>query len=116
VSYLGNNLANGLLGQAYGLADYKLQLEKQKAETEKRETEMIDRIAHRIVEIIEGKFKMAANLKKSVKTKTDANTGRTKLERVHTYDASKTRQIAKKKKAKDDTGRVVSKAKARAAR
>ena len=41
---------------------------------------------------------MAANLKKTVKPKTDAKTGRTKLERVHTYDVSAKRKIAKSKK------------------
>lgn len=45
-----------------------------------------------------------------VKLKTDAK-GKTTLARVHSYDASKTRRIAKSKKRS-----VVSKAKARAAR
>lgn len=34
------------------------------------------------------------------KTKTDPKTGKTKLERVHTYDASKSRKIAKSKTRK----------------
>lgn len=44
-----------------------------------------------------------------MKTKTDPKTGKTKLTRVHTYDASKTRKIAKSK-----TKRVVSPARAAA--
>lgn len=46
-----------------------------------------------------------------VKTKTDAKTGKTTLERVHTYDASKARKIAKSK-----TKRVVAPARAKAGR
>lgn len=42
---------------------------------------------------------MAANLKKTVKLKTDA-TGKTKIERVHAFDASKKRRIAKSKKVR----------------
>lgn len=52
---------------------------------------------------------MAANLKKTVKTKTDKTTGKTTLERVHTYDASAKRKIAKSK-----TKRVVTPARAAA--
>ena len=44
-----------------------------------------------------------------MKSKTDPKTGKTKLTRVHTYDASKTRKIAKSK-----TKRVVSPARAAA--
>lgn len=44
-----------------------------------------------------------------MKTKTDPKTGKTKLTRVHTYDASKTRKIAKSK-----AKRVVSPARAAA--
>jgi len=51
---------------------------------------------------------MAANLKKTVKLKTDAK-GKTKVARVHTYDASKSRKIAKSK-----TKRVVTPARAAA--
>jgi hypothetical protein len=51
---------------------------------------------------------MAANLKKTVTVKID-KTGKTKLARVHTYDASKTRKIAKSK-----AKRVVSPARAAA--
>lgn len=43
---------------------------------------------------------MSANLKKTVKTKIDPATGRTKVVRVHAYDASKQRRIAKSKKVK----------------
>lgn len=43
---------------------------------------------------------MAANLKKTVTVKTDKKTGKTKVARVHTYDASKTRKIAKSKTEK----------------
>ena len=39
------------------------------------------------------------SLGKTVKLKTDA-TGKTKLERVHAYDASKKRRIAKSKKVR----------------
>jgi hypothetical protein len=42
---------------------------------------------------------MASNLKKTVKIKTDA-TGKTKIERVHAYDASKRIRIAKSKKVR----------------
>ena len=38
-----------------------------------------------------------------VKLKTDKATGKTKLERVHTYDASKTRKIRKSKTQKATT-------------
>ena len=54
---------------------------------------------------------MAANLKKTVKIDTDKKTGKTKVSRVHSYDASKTRRVAKSKKRS-----VVKPAKARAAR
>ena len=50
---------------------------------------------------------MAANLKKTVKLKTDKTTGKTKLTRVHAYDASAKRKIAKAK-----TKRVVTPARA----
>jgi len=43
---------------------------------------------------------MAANLKKTVKLITDKVTGKVKLSRVHAYDASKKRRIAKSKKIK----------------
>jgi len=52
---------------------------------------------------------MAANLKKSVTVKTDKKTGKTKVARVHTYDASAKRKIAKSK-----TKRVVTPARAAA--
>ncbi len=40
---------------------------------------------------------MAANLKKTVTVKTDKKTGKKTVTRVHTYDASKARKIAKAK-------------------
>jgi hypothetical protein len=43
---------------------------------------------------------MASNLKKTVKLTTDKATGKTKLSRVHAYDASKKRRIAKSKKVR----------------
>lgn len=43
---------------------------------------------------------MASNLKKTVKLTTDKATGKPKIERVHAYDASKKRRIAKSKKIK----------------
>ena len=54
---------------------------------------------------------MAANLKKSVKLKTDKTTGKAKLERVHAFDASKARKVIKSKKQT-----IVSPARAKAAR
>lgn len=51
------------------------------------------------------------SLGKSVKLTTDKKTGKTKLSRVHSYDASKARKIAKGK-----TKRAVSPAKARTVR
>ena len=53
---------------------------------------------------------MAANLKKTVKLKTD-KAGKTTLARVHTYDASKARKIVKSKQK-----RVVAPTRAKAAR
>lgn len=43
---------------------------------------------------------MASNLKKTVKVTTDKTTGKTKIERVHAYDASKQRRIAKSTRVK----------------
>ena len=51
---------------------------------------------------------MAANLKKTVRVNTDTKTGKTKLTRVHAYDASNARKVAKSR-----TKRTVSPAKAR---
>lgn len=61
------------------------------------------------VSTIEDYLSMAANLKKTVTTKVDKATGRTKVTRTATYDASKTRNIAKSK-----TKRVVAPARAAA--
>ena len=55
--------------------------------------------------------KMAANLKKTVKIKTDSRTGKARVVRTAAYDASKTRKIAKSK-----AKRVVSPRRARAAK
>ncbi len=43
---------------------------------------------------------MASNLKKTVKVTTDKTTGKPRIERVHAYDASKQRRIAKSKKVR----------------
>lgn len=61
---------------------------------------LIDRIAHRIVRILEARFKMTSKTVGKMKSKTDPKTGRTKLTRVHTYDASAKRKIAKSKARK----------------